>query len=355
MAPQQGSPTPHGEERPARAMLKISARPWWPWLKRFVTTVFFGLVAWLLFTQARGIDWQEVLTSLRAYPLSAAGIAVLLASASFALYSCFDLLGRRYTGHTLGTLTVMTVTFVSYVFNLNLGSLVGGVAFRYRLYSRLGLRTGVITRIMSFSMLSNWIGYLLLGGLVFSLMPPALPEDWPISTTHLRLIGIVLVMVAAAYLLLCAFSGQREMTIRGHDIVLPSARLAALQLVMGAGNWLIMSGIIFVLFQQRIEFSAVVSVLLLAAVAGVITHVPAGLGVLEAVFVALLSHKMPQPAILAALVAYRVVYYLAPFGIAAVVYLVMEARAKKLAASGTDAGAAPQGYRLQGLRQGPES
>ena len=325
---------PKGSHRPAGLKPKISERPWWPWLKRGVTTVFFGLVAWLLISQARHIDWQEVLTSLQAYPLKAAGIAVLLAAASFTLYSCFDLLGRRYTGHTLGTLTVLTVTFVSYVFNLNLGSLVGGVAFRYRLYSRLGLKTGLITRVMTLSMLTNWMGYLLLGGLVFSIMPPALPDSWPLSAAHLRLIGLVLVAIAAGYLLLCAFSRQRELIIRGHEIVLPSARLAALQLVMGASNWLIMSGIIFVLFQQRIEFPAVVSVLLLAAVAGVITHVPAGLGVLEAVFVALLSHKMPQAAILAALVAYRVVYYLAPLSIATMVYLVMEARAKKLAAAG---------------------
>jgi glycosyltransferase 2 family protein len=313
---------------------KLSERPWWLWLRRGVTTVFFGLVAWLLISQARHIDWQEVLTSLQAYPLKAAGLAVLLAAASFTLYSCFDLLGRRYTGHTLGTLTVMTVTFVSYVFNLNLGSLVGGVAFRYRLYSRLGLRTGLITRVMTLSMLTNWMGYLLLGGLVFSLMPPALPDSWPLRTPHLRLIGFVLVAIAAGYLALCAFSRQRELTVRGHEIVLPSVRMAALQLLMGASNWLIMSGLIFTLFQQRIEFPAVVSVLLLAAVAGVITHVPAGLGVLEAVFVALLSHKMPQAAILAALVAYRVVYYLAPLAIATVVYLVMEARAKKLAAAG---------------------
>ena len=330
------------QHRPAGAKLKISERPWWPWLKRGATTVFFGLVGWLLITQARTIDWQEVLTSLQAYPLSVAGIAVLLAAASFTLYSCFDLLGRRYTGHTLSTVTVMTVTFVSYVFNLNLGSLVGGVAFRYRLYSRLGLKAGMITRVMTFSMLTNWIGYLLLGGLIFSIMPPTLPDSWPISSVHLRLIGIVLVLIAAGYLTLCFFSRQRELTVRGHLIVLPSARLAALQLLMGASNWLIMSGIIYVLLQQRVEFPAVVSVLLLAAVAGVIAHVPAGLGVLEAVFVALLSHQMPQPTILAALVAYRVVYYLAPLCVAAVVYLVMEARAKKLAAAGADTAQNPK-------------
>ena len=90
-----------------------------------------------------------------------------------------------------------------------------------------------------------------------------------------------------------------------------------------------MSGIIFILFQHKIEFSAVVSVLLLAAIAGVITHIPAGLGVLEAVFVALLSHQMPTHEILASLVAYRLVYYIAPLLIAAVVYLVMESRAKE--------------------------
>ena len=327
---------------PAGAKSKSSQRPWWPWLKRGATALFFGLVAWLLISQARTIDWQEVLTSLKAYPLSVAGMAMLLAAASFTLYSCFDLLGRRYTGHTLGTLTVMTVTFVSYVFNLNLGSLVGGVAFRYRLYSRLGLSTGLITRVMTLSMLTNWIGYLLLGGLVFSIMPPALPNSWPISTLHLRLIGMVLVLIAAGYLVLCMFSRKRELTVRGHALVLPSGRLAALQLLMGASNWLIMSGIIYVLLQQRIEFSAVVSVLLLAAVAGVITHVPAGLGVLEAVFVALLSHQMPQPTILAALVAYRFVYYLAPLCIAAVVYLVMESRAKKLAAANANTSQNPK-------------
>ncbi len=325
---QQTPPT--GGDRPARG---ITSKPWWPWLKRAVTIVFFSAVAWLLIEQGRAIEWDEVLATLRTYPLPSLLGAMGLAVASFALYSCFDLLGRKYTGHQLGTVTVMTVTFVSYVFNMNLGSLVGGVAFRYRLYSRLGLDTGLITRVMTFSMLSNWMGYLLLGGLVFATVPPTLPDQWAITTFHLRLIGILLMAIAIGYLGLCAFSKTRDLTIRGHQIHLPSLRLAALQLAMGAGNWLLMSGIIYVLFQQRIEFPAVVSVLLLAAVAGVITHIPAGLGVLEAVFVALLSHKMPQPAILAALVAYRVIYYLGPLCVATVVYLVMEARAKKLAAS----------------------
>ena len=48
------------------------------------------------------------------------------------------------------------------------------------------------------------------------------------------------------------------------------------------------------------------------AIAGVITHVPAGLGVLEAVFIALLSHQLGRNELLAALILYRFLYYLAP-------------------------------------------
>src|SRR5690606_14438460 len=102
---------------------------------------------------------------------------------------------------------------------------------------------------------------------------------------------------------------------RGHEVQLPSGRLALLQMAMGAANWLVMGCLVFLLLQQKIAFPAVVGVLLVAAVAGVIAHVPAGLGVLEAVFVALLSHELPRHELLAALVAYRVIYYLAPLAI----------------------------------------
>lgn len=326
----RAQPSSRPVSQPPGGKRKLTGRAWWPWFKRGATTVFFVLVAVLLVSQARTIEWSQVFHALQRYPLTAVWSAVLLTLASFTLYSCFDLLGRHYTDHELSAPTVMMVTFVSYAFNLNLGSMVGGVAFRYRLYSHLGLKIGAITRIMSLSMLTNWMGYLLLAGLVFSLQPPSLPASWKIDASHLRVIGIALLAVAAGYLALCAFSRQRMLRVRGHEIDLPSPGLAGLQLTMGAGNWLLMSGIIFTLLQQRIEFPAVVSVLLLAAIAGVITHIPAGLGVLEAVFVALLSHLMPRHELLAALVAYRVVYYLAPLGLATLMYLVMEARAKKL-------------------------
>ena len=131
----------------------------------------------LLVRYARNVDWDDVLDSVRNTPAPALLAAIGLAAASHLLYSCFDLIGRRYTGHDLPTPTVMAVNFISYAFNLCIGSLVGGVGFRYRLYSRLGLKNGVITRIVSMSMLTNWLGYKLLAGLLFLVHPLAIAAE----------------------------------------------------------------------------------------------------------------------------------------------------------------------------------
>lgn len=307
----------------------IATRPWWPWAKRLVTIAFFAIVAYLLFTQARSIEWDEVFVTVRRRSVGELLSASLAAAASYVLYSCFDLLGRHATGHRLPVPQVMTINFVSYAFNLNMGALVGGVAFRYRLYSRFGLDAGVVTRVLVMSMLTNWLGYLLLGGLVFWWSPLALPPGWKLGTLGLRVFGFAMVVAVVAFLLLCAFARKRTWRIRGHEVSLPSLRMALLQLLMSSANWLLIAGTVFLLLQQKIDFPTVLGVLLIGAIAGVITHVPAGLGVLEVVFVALLSHQLQRSELLAALLAYRAIYYLAPLAVATLVYLSIEARKKK--------------------------
>jgi uncharacterized membrane protein YbhN (UPF0104 family) len=303
---------------------------WWPWAKRVATLVFFGLVAWLIFNQARTIDWSEVLDAVGRIPLPMLFAAGVLAAGSFALYSSFDLLGRRMTGHTLGTPAVMGVTFISYAFNLNLGALVGGVAFRYRLYSRLGLDNDTITRVLGFSMLTNWLGYLVVAGVAFSFWPMALPPDWKIGNEGLRVLGAALLVAALGYLVLCGVAREHTWRWRGHELQTPALRMALLQLAMSCLNWALIGGVVWLLLQRQVDYPHVLAVLLVAAVAGVITHVPAGLGVLEAVFVALLGHQVAQGRLLGALLAYRAIYYLLPLAIAACGYLVTELRARRL-------------------------
>ena len=308
---------------------RLAHRPWWPWVRRLAAWAFFGLIAWLLVNQARAIDWQEVFDAMRALPGATLLLAGALAASSFALYSTYDLLGRHLTRHPLSAGTVMGVTFISYAFNLNLGSLVGGVAFRYRLYSRLELSNGTITRVLGFSMLTNWLGYLVVAGAIFCVWPLVLPADWKIDNAGLRILGAVLLLVAAAYLVLCAFASGHVFRIHRHSFKVPSLRMALLQLAMSCLNWSLIGGVIWVLLQGELAYHSVLAVLLVAAVAGVITHVPAGLGVLEAVFIALLSDQVPQGRLLGVLLVYRGLYYLLPLGVATLAYFVAELRAKR--------------------------
>jgi hypothetical protein len=303
-------------------------RSHWPQIKKLLTWTFFAAVLALLVSHARQVDWQDVMQALRRYPLHTLALAAGLGALSHLLYSCFDLFGRRYTGHGLPRTQVMTVGSVSYAVNLNLGALVGGVAFRYRLYSRLGLDNGTITRVLGLSVLTNWLGYLALAGGVFSSRAIEVPAQWKIGTGGLQALGLVLVAVVIAYLGACAFSKRRSFSIRGHELELPPWRMALVQVGLSCTNWLVIAGVVYVLLQQKVDYPVVVAVLMVSAVAGVLTHIPAGLGVLEAVFVTLLGSQVPQGQLLAALLAYRAVYYLAPLGVAGLLYLGLEAKAK---------------------------
>ena len=319
--------------RPHRAARSAPRRrhwhEWWPWIKRALSLLFFAAVAALLVRYGRAVDWQDVLDSMRTLPVPVLLLAVGLAAASHLLYSCFDLIGRRYTGHNLPTPTVMAVNFVSYAFNLCIGSIVGGVGFRYRLYSRLGLKPGVITRIVSMSMLTNWLGYKLLAGLLFLVHPLALPPGWKMGNHGLQWVGAVLVLISAGYLVACKYYGDHVWTVRGHELYLPPWRMAVLQMLISCINWALMAGVIYVLLGRRIVYTDVLTVLLIGAIAGVVAHVPAGLGVFEFVFVALLSHLVPESRLIGALLGYRAIYYIIPLIVAALVYLVMELHAKK--------------------------
>ena len=286
-------------------------------------------MAWYSIRYARNVDWAEVWQTILATPRGVLLMAVAGVVLSYAIYCNFDQIGRHYTGHGLPRAKVFQVNFISYAFNLNMGSLVGSVAFRYRLYGRLGLDVPTITRVMTLSIFTNWLGYLLLGGVLFAVSPLALPPDWKIDSGGLRWLGVALLGTALGYLIACFFARQRSVTIRGHELILPPPRMAMVQVAMAVTNWMVMGGILYILLQDKVDYPTVLSVLLVAAVAGVITHVPAGLGVLEAVFIALLSHRVPEGQLLAALLTYRALYYIAPLLVAAVVYLFVEARARK--------------------------
>lgn len=297
----------------------------WARIGRVAMVVFLVIVALLLVRYARSIRWDRVFASLADYRAGELLLAATLAATSYLFYCSYDLAARRYTQHELRTPRVMAVAFVSYVMSLNLGALIGGGGFRLRLYSHAGLTPARIMRVAAFSIFTNWLGYAVLAGLILLTGALQIPPDWPVAPGLLRAVGGVLVSLAIAYWVVCALFHGRHLRLRGRVFHLPTLRMALLQTALACGNWIVIAGIIHVLLDARIEYAQVLGVLLLSGIAAALVHVPAGIGVLEAVFIAMLDTQMPRFEILAALLAYRAVYYLAPLLLALPMYFSLEA------------------------------
>jgi len=305
----------------------------WKRTRKVLTGLFFLAVIVLLVVYARQVNWGDVWDVVINYNRVAIFGSVALVVVSYLTYGLYDLIGRAYCGHKLEKRQVMLVSFICYAFNLTLSTWVGGVAMRYRLYSRLGLEGSTITRIFSLSIATNWLGYVLVAGVVFSVGMVSVPGGWFIGAGTLRITGIALLAFVVVYLALCAFSRRRHWTIKGQKLALPSLRMALIQFAVSSANWLVMGAIIWLLLMQKVDFPQVLGVLLISSIAGVIIHIPAGIGVLEAVFLALLQGEpISHGAIIAALLAYRVLYFIAPLLLALVLYLWLESRAKSLRA-----------------------
>lgn len=306
----------------ARARRRIP----WHTVKRVAGAVFVVLVIVLIYRSLSGVDWGKVVQALKSYNAKTLLPAAGLACVSFLLHASFDLLGRHYTRHHLSAVRVMVTAFIAYIFNLNIGAVVGGLGVRLRLYSRANVSGSQVAGVYTIAIVTNWTGYMLIAGLVFGLYPPTLPPSWGISQIALRLLGVAMLLAGLAYWWACARARRRTIRIRGHRFSLPSLRFALLQSALSVTNWITLAAIINLLLPKEVNLPSVLSVLLIGSVAGALAHIPAGLGVLETVFIVMLGGQVPHHTILAALIVYRAMYYLIPMVFASALYAWMEMR-----------------------------
>lgn len=313
-------------------------RPRHPLLRRLWRIslwVFPLLVLALVARAAQAIDWRQVAATIAGYDANTLGAAVLMTAVSYLVYSGYDLAARRYAHHALSTRRVMLIAAIAYAFALNIGALVGGTGFRFRMYSHAGLGVAAISRVIVFSTSTNWLGYLLLAGALFASGSVVPPPRFASGGAGLQVAGVLMLAAASLYLLACHRLHGRLFHVRGHHFRLPSVPLALSQFVLATVNWALMAGIIFVLLPAPADYPTVLGACLFAAVATALAHVPAGLGVIEAVFVAAFAQRIAPAQVLAALLAYRAVYFLAPLLLAVVAYLLLESRGRTTAAPAT--------------------
>ncbi|RDK07373.1 lysylphosphatidylglycerol synthase domain-containing protein [Cupriavidus lacunae] len=313
----------------AATLSAIRQHAHWPAWRRAIGLLFIAAVLALIARKLGAIDWNAVLTALRGFNartlLPAAGFVVL----SGLLYSQFDVLGCRYAGHPLPLRRVMAIAYVSYTLSLNLGATLGGAGVRYRLYSRAGLSPPQIWSLFVVVVSSNWLGYALLAGGILAGQVVVLPPEWGIPAALTQVLGMMMLAIPAGYLAACAAWHGRHRTVSDHDIYVPPVRFAALQCLLSAAHWMAMAAILYSLLHTHAAYFTVLGVLLASGLAGVVVRIPGGLGVIETVFLTMLGGQVPHGLLLAALIAYRALYYVIPLVIGSLGYFMLEAHGKR--------------------------
>jgi uncharacterized membrane protein YbhN (UPF0104 family) len=289
-----------------------------------------GVLA-LIASRATEVEWSRVGESLRAYGIGTLLAAALLSLAGHAAAGSYDLIGRRYLKHRMPVRQVFPINVVAYAFSLNLGAMIGGWAFRLRLYTRYGLKPRAVAQIIALAIVTNWSGFVLIAGLVLLLQPPPLPAGYETGTAAMRAVGVLLLGVVIAYVGACAAGYRRKwsLKVRGVDLRLPAPSLAFVQIGVSTASWLLMACALALLLPSDVPFARVVSALFVSSIAGAAFHVPGGLGVLEAGVTQMLADLVAEPEVLAAVLAFRAFYYLIPFALAGAAYAAMEYAARR--------------------------
>jgi phosphatidylglycerol lysyltransferase len=289
----------------------------------------FGAALWLLSRELHDFRLTDVRTYLRQLPPWRVAVALGLTALNYSVLTGYDALALHYVREKLPYRRTALVSFISYAMSMVLGhAVLTGGAIRYQLYSALGVSTENIAKIAVFCGVAFWVGFLALGGVVFLVDPLPVPVGFPVSP---RVLGGLFVGVSAAWIILNAV--RRQPLRRGRwTIELPGWRTTLAQMAVGSMDLVLAAGVLWMLLPAHpgISVGHLLSAYLLAVVVGVVSTVPAGLGVFDGLLVALLAPAVPAPVVVGAVVAYRAVYYVLPFG-AAVLTLVASAAARRRA------------------------
>jgi uncharacterized membrane protein YbhN (UPF0104 family) len=288
---------------------------------------FFAVVAWLLGDELRALDPREIQAVLRELSPARLAIALGLTALCYAVLASYDRLASRLLRVRLPRARAYAIAFVSYAFNFNLGATVGAVGFRYRLYSRANVGTARIGAILACSIATNWCGCLAVLGALLVADPSALDFGWGLPAVAGRALGFAALLPVAGYLA-AAWLRRAPIRIRGTEHPMPGPRFALAQIALGSAYWLLVPLIVYLLRPPgtAIGYSQIAVAYGIAAVGGIIVRVPAGLGVVEAVFLEIFRGRVGGGTVLGMLIAWRALFLLAPLAIAAIVLVVLESR-----------------------------
>jgi len=299
------------------------------WLRPLAVFALLAVAAAWLHREFGHLHLADILAQFHAIPGTQIWYALGLTAISYWALGFYDVLGLRYAGKSIGYARTLFTSFIAYALGNNLSlAAFTGAAVRLRLYTASGLTAVEVATVTTFCSFSIGLGLAMLCAAALLLEPAQAAGTLHLHSLGAIATGLALLAAVAAYLGWAA-AGRRTFEIRGWALRPPGAAMGIAQLALATVDFGLAAAALWVLLPPEaavglLPFAGLYAV---AVAAGLLSQVPGGLGVFEAVLL-LTFPRAPAAKLLGALLAYRAIYYLMPLVVAAVLFLVNELRAR---------------------------
>jgi glycosyltransferase 2 family protein len=284
-----------------------------------------ALSLWLLLKDLRGISFSDVAESFISIPNYRWLLALGSTLVAYGALAWYDRIGLAHLGHKLSWIFISIVSFTTYALSHNIGaSVFSGAVVRYRAYSTRGLSVAEVGVLVAFSAFTFILGMVLLGGLVLTFAPQVADRWIAMPLWGGRAIGLAMLGGVALYI----FGSLRHFApfkIGSLAIVYPRPSILASQLCAAPLELIGAAGIIYFALPPTANpgFAAVLGIFLASFAVALASYAPGGVGVLEYCFLTSMPDA-PKAEVLAALLAFRLLYLILPLIFAIIAVVIFE-------------------------------
>ncbi len=288
--------------------------------------LLFGAGIMALYRLLGPVDIQALALQIRATPWHVIGAATAAALAGYVCLACYDWSALRHIGKRLPPPVALMGGFLAYAFGNTIGlTAVSGGAVRWRFYSGLGLDGYDIAAVSTFTSVAFGVAATLVGLTALAVHPAALAALLPLAPHSVRLLAILAIALILGPLIWASLT-RRRLQIGRFTLNAPSPASLAAQLLISLGDISLSALTLYLLLPEGAPgFLNFLAIFAAATMAGILSHVPGGIGVFETVIVAALPAAAGVDKIAAALLLFRLIYYLLPFALALVLLALFEA------------------------------